>query len=106
MVYSGIGEKADEVIKRTIGMKKKNWIVITSDREIVNRAWLSDCIPVKSELFEVKMLMALDQRDHITPYEDLEDDDTAGTNLTGTRKGNPRRLSRREKAVRNALEKL
>jgi predicted RNA-binding protein with PIN domain len=52
VVYSRLGEKADSVIKRIICTGKKEWIVISSDREIAGRAWSCGCVPVPSGTFE------------------------------------------------------
>ena len=51
VIYSKLAEKADEVIKRIITKDRKEWIVVTSDRDIVNHAWSVNSIPVPSESF-------------------------------------------------------
>jgi predicted RNA-binding protein with PIN domain len=51
IIYSGAGEKADDVIKRIIRTEKVFWIVITSDRDIEKSAWRENCVPVSSSVF-------------------------------------------------------
>jgi len=51
IIYSGAGEKADDVIKRIIRTEKGFWIVITSDRDIEKSAWRENCVPVSSSVF-------------------------------------------------------
>jgi len=51
VIYSGVAEKADDVIKRILKTEKLFWIVITSDREIEKQAWKENCVPVSSSLF-------------------------------------------------------
>ena len=51
VIYSGVDEKADDVIKRILKTEKLFWIVITSDRDIERHAWKEKCVPVSSSLF-------------------------------------------------------
>ncbi|HQA04424.1 MAG TPA: NYN domain-containing protein, partial [Thermodesulfovibrio thiophilus] len=51
VIYSGVSEKADDVIKRILKTEKLFWIVITSDRDIEKQAWKENCVPVSSSLF-------------------------------------------------------
>lgn len=51
VIYSKLGEKADSVIKRIISKDKKEWTVISSDREVMTYAWSQGCVPVASEKF-------------------------------------------------------
>ncbi len=51
VIYSGAGERADDVIKRIMREDKSFWIVISSDREIEKTAWKENCVPVSSEIF-------------------------------------------------------
>lgn len=99
VIYSGLGEKADSVIKRTISSKKIPWIVITSDRDISNYAWSKNSIVISSDEFRD----VLDKQDE-TPtgkFELIEDD-----GVEPKKKGSPRMLSKREKAKKRALSKL
>src|SRR5208283_3779273 len=51
VIYSKLDEKADEVIKRIITKDRKEWIVVSSDRDIANHAWAVNSIPVPSDAF-------------------------------------------------------
>src|SRR5208282_4342359 len=51
VIYSKLAEKADEVIKRIITEDRKEWIVVSSDRDIANHAWAVNSIPVPSDVF-------------------------------------------------------
>lgn len=97
VIYSGLGEKADSVIRRILSTERREWIVVSSDREIANHAWATDSIPLPSEEF----LPFLEETD--VPFQEKEEDDEARGEQ---RKGNPRKLSRKEKAMNRALGKL
>jgi predicted RNA-binding protein with PIN domain len=103
VVYSRIGEKADSVIKRIISSDRREWIVVTSDRDIVNYAWTTGSIPVSTGNF----LKAVERK--IPSYfgeEENDNNDDSDEYLEPRRKGNPRKLSKKEKAIRRALSKL
>ncbi|MCX7987938.1 MAG: NYN domain-containing protein [Thermodesulfovibrio sp.] len=51
IIYSGAGEKADDVIKRIIKTEKALWIVVTSDRDIEKAVWRENCISIDSSIF-------------------------------------------------------
>jgi len=99
VIYSRLGDKADRVIKKMIEQERKEWIVITSDREIMAHAWSFDSVPVTSDQF----MHILEDAGNIAAgeYEPLEEDDH-----TPPRKGSSQRLSKKEKAFRRALRKL
>jgi len=98
VIYSRIGEKADVVIKRIISTVKRQWIVVSSDREIANHAWSVGSIPVGVEDF-----FGILGRKELSFDADEQDDNEA---IMYRRKGNPRQLSKKEKALARALSKL
>jgi predicted RNA-binding protein with PIN domain len=98
VIYSRIGEKADSVIKRIISSDRREWIVVSSDREIANHAWALNSIPISSEDF-LKTI----ERDSPSCFDEEESEEEY---IKPRRKGNPRKLSKKEKAVRRALSKL
>jgi hypothetical protein len=110
IIYSGLGERADDVIKRIISRERRDWIVITSDRDIAAHAWAVEAVAVPSAEFE-KILGCTDAKaaspDAAQQARDeemlkmLEEDEDEPQ-----RSGNPRRLSKRDRALRRALEKL
>lgn len=81
-----------------IEQDRKEWIVISSDREIMDHAWSYGSVPVSSDQF----LRLLEQAGKQTAgnYEPLDNDDVM------LQKGNPRQLSKKDKALMRALKKL
>jgi len=99
VIYSRLGEKADSVIKRIISSEKQEWIVVTSDRDIEAHAWTLGSVPVSSEDF----MNALKRK--YLEKEVLFKDDEEEYAKPG-RKGNPRKTSKKEKAIRRIRSKL
>ncbi len=99
VIYSRLGETADRVIKALLEQERKDWIVITSDREIMRHAWGHNAVPVDSARF----MQRLEPHDSGLPgaFELLEEDDGRQP-----RKGSPRRLSKKEKALMRVLGRL
>jgi predicted RNA-binding protein with PIN domain len=95
VIYTGLGEKADSVIKKTVSKSPAPMIVVSSDREIQKHAWSQGATPIDSEVF----LSALERDDSIEGSEDEAD-------YQQRAKGNPRQLSKKQKAVKRALAKL
>jgi predicted RNA-binding protein with PIN domain len=115
VIYSGLGERADDVIKRVITRDRREWIVVTSDKDIVHHAWSVNSIPVPSDEFagivikETGVKSALQEDGYHTDMlmesgegKDLDEDDENSRAW----QGNPHKLSKREKSVRRALNKL
>ncbi|MEW6584084.1 MAG: NYN domain-containing protein [Nitrospirota bacterium] len=96
IVFSRIGDTADVVIERMISSRRREWIVVSSDREIARHAWSCGSVPVSSEEF-----LGILQRNTPAVFDEDADD-----YLMEPRKGNARQLSKKEKAVRKALQKL
>lgn len=99
VIYSKLGEKADAVIKRIVSSEKKQWIVITSDREIADHAWANGSVVVSSEEFSDILGKPLKVE---TGEFDLIDEDEYEL----PKKGSPRRPSKKEKAKTRAMSKL
>lgn len=110
IIYSRLGETADVVIRKMLTPVSKPWIVISSDREIYDYAARKDFAAVKSDEFEVKLFRALNENSGSIPDMYDEEDDyplPAGRQAPHARfKGNPRKLSKREKKKQQALKKL
>ena len=103
VIYSRLGENADYVIKRIISRDKREWIVVSSDRDIAAFAWANGCIAVPSHLFMDVIDSAGSNLEG--EYELLDKGEHEGRGaLRG--KGNPRTLSKKEKALARALKKL
>ncbi|MCX8033810.1 MAG: NYN domain-containing protein [Thermodesulfovibrio sp.] len=84
IIYSGAGEKADDVISRILKTEKYSWIVITSDRDIEKTAWKENCVVIDSSIFS-DILMG--EKFFIEKQKGLT-------------------LSRKEKAIIKTIEKL
>ena len=112
VIYSRLGETADNVIKRFLSSSTKPWIVISSDREISDFAAKKDFAAVTSDEFEEKLHSALHNHDNI-----IDEGSNAEEELMKyyedeieyypvRQKGNPRKMSRRQKKKLQALKKL
>jgi predicted RNA-binding protein with PIN domain len=99
LVFSKLGEKADEVIKRMMKEKGAGGMVITSDREIARFAEKISVSVVPSEQFVERMekLVSRPQKE----YNEGEEEDKGEK-----KKGPSRRLSKKERRARAALKKL
>ncbi len=98
IIYSRLAERADSVIKRIVVTSGRDWIVVTSDRDIADHAWSAGSVPVPSAAFEQALQNAAET---LGAFEPLEDE-TGGQ----VRKGRSRVPSRKEKALSRALRKL
>lgn len=100
IIFSRLGEKADSVIMRIISAERREWIVVSSDREIAGYAWARDSVPVPSEVF-LPFLESGCSSLGLPPSEEGGD-----AEAEGRRKGNPLKLSKKAKAMNRALGKL
>ena len=98
IIYSKLGEKADEVIKRLVKEKGSEAMVITSDQDISRFAERLNVAVIPSEQFMEKLEAPSDRFEKSLEEEEEE----RGMN----KKGLSRRLSKREKRTRAALKKL
>jgi predicted RNA-binding protein with PIN domain len=99
LIFSRVGEKADEVIKRLIREKGSGVIVITSDREISKYAGKLSVPVIPSEQFRERMEQTSMS---ITEEYDKEEEEEKQFK----KKGSSRQLSKKEKRLRMALKKL
>ncbi|HUL36724.1 MAG TPA: NYN domain-containing protein [Thermodesulfobacteriota bacterium] len=99
LVFSKLGEKADEVIKRLVKGRGSGAIVITSDRDIARFAERLRVSVISSEQFQEKL-----ERSSAEFHECLggEEEEEKGAKI----KGLSRRPSKKEKRARDALKKL
>ena len=98
LIFSRIGEKADEVIKRLIREKGSGAVVVTSDREISKYADRLSVPVISSEQFQEK----LDSTDFRVAEETEENEEERGLK----KKGPSRRPSKKEKRLKLAMKKL
>ncbi len=103
VIYSRLGETADVAIRKMLTPDAKPWIVVSSDREIYDYAARKDFAAVSSEEFEVKLFRALHENSDSIP--DMQDDGEYESSRARY-KGNPHKLSKREKKKQQALKNL
>jgi predicted RNA-binding protein with PIN domain len=99
LIFSRLGEKADEVIKRLVKEKGSGGIVITSDRDVSKFAERMAVTVIPSGQFKEKMEGAM-----VHPEKEIEPDEEEGGGAK--KKGPSRRLSKKERRARTALKKL
>jgi len=99
VIFSRLGEKADDVIKRMVSSHHKEYTVITSDKEIASFAEGMGHVAISCELFIPKL---------VSPYknDNLRDEEHISLRLHTKKRGNPRKLSRAERKRRLRLNKL
>jgi predicted RNA-binding protein with PIN domain len=99
IIFSKVGEKADEVIKRLAKEKGSGVTVITSDRDISKYAERMAVAVIPSDQFSEKMEQA-----SVKTEEDLKNGESEGRGQK--KKGPSRRLSKKEKRKLATLKKL
>ena len=102
VIYSRLGETADVAIRKMLTPDAKHWIVVSSDREIYDYAARKDFAAITSDEFENKLFRALQETDGAIPDMYDEDDYDSPARF----KGNPRKLSKRDRKNQQALKKL
>jgi hypothetical protein len=98
VIFSKLGEKADEVIKRLVKEQGSGATVITSDRDISRFAERMAIAVIPSEQFREKLEASASKLEERIEEEEEE----AGVK----KRGLSRRLSKKEKRARAALKKL
>ena len=100
VIFSSARESADRVLAR---MALKGGAVVSNDREVRRAAERAGATVVTTDRF----LARLDQARRLLPEApaDLMDGDEEESSL-GPRKGNPRRLSKKDRATQRALGRL
>ncbi|MBI5408998.1 MAG: NYN domain-containing protein [Nitrospirae bacterium] len=110
VIYSKLGEKADSVIKKIISAAAQPLIVVSSDREISDFAEKKESVvvtAVTSDEFERKLSSAHNvYGDDGTEVPSAYDKDDDIDLMPFRQKGNPRKLSKKEKKKVEALKKL
>ena len=102
IIYSGKGDRADNVIKRMSDKMRDKIIVVTSDKDIATHVNKKGSAVIPSPEFEMKVKMTIGSEDCFN-YDDEDDHEQA----VGTRKKGPsKRLSKEERRKKNKLSKL
>jgi uncharacterized protein len=97
IVYSRLGEKADSVIVRLARKRGSGCIVVTSDKEVRNAVERFGVVALYAGQFSAMLYNQARSFDE-SPAEPYD--------RQGPKKGNPRRLSKKERRRREKLQKL
>jgi hypothetical protein len=103
VIYSSLGEKADYVITKLLSSSQQIWIIVSSDREIYNFAEKKNLVAISANVFEKKLYSALSATGH--DEESLENDEDLDQ-AHRWKKGNPKKLSKKNKRMMEAFKKL
>mgnify|MGYP001200561109 FL=1 len=101
IIYSKLGEKADEVIKRIIADSSEEVVVVSSDREIRDFAEKHNKVSVSSLEFERKI-----ERASLYQMKDCDEEDYEDRKVSTKKRGNPKKLSKAERKKRAKTKKL
>jgi predicted RNA-binding protein with PIN domain len=106
VIYSSIGVKADHVIKNILASSSARWIVVSSDREISAFAEKHGSGALRTEEFEKKLYAAFSVNEPSQNDESSDSDNDSYGLMRREKKGNPKRLSRKNKRKMEALNKI
>jgi predicted RNA-binding protein with PIN domain len=106
VIYTRLGEKADDVIKKMISREHREWLVVTADRDIVYHAWSAGSVPVEPDKFMGIISRACSAGTEEVPAVSENGEDEDDLDEGRDRRGNPYRPSKKMKALRRALSKL
>ncbi len=101
VIFTRLGERADDVIKKTVTQERREWIVVTADRDIADHAWAAGSVAVAPERF-----MDIITRAHRINTDEVREVEQDDEDERHERKGNPFRPSKKEKTLRRILGKL
>lgn len=101
VIFSRVGEKADEVIKRIMKERGSGVVVVTSDREIARYVNKFSIPVIPSEQFQEK----LDRTSYDFRKEDWQEN-VEIVERGGKKKGPSKQLSKKEKRLMSILQKL
>lgn len=104
IIYSRLGEKADEVIKRLVAAGSEELLVVTSDREVASFAVRRGKAAIASPDFAARLDRIASGEIDAGPPE--EDDGDGSAARGGKGKGPARRLSKQQRASLARIRKL
>ncbi len=108
IIYTRLGDTADEVIRSMLVLHDaKDWIVVSSDRAIYDFAEKRDFAAVRSDEFEDRLFSALykGEANKIPDMQSGYKHESEGRQWD-SRKGNPLKMSRKNRKKQQALKKL
>lgn len=103
IIFSRLGEEADQVIKDMVLEGEKPYVVVTSDNEIIDFVEARGFASIRSGEFEKKMEMA----DYMN-QKGMEREDGAAldSKIYTKKKGNPRKLPKKDRKLSSILKKI
>lgn len=102
IVFSRLGEKADDVIKRMVRDDDVEYTVITSDKDVASYAETFGHTAIPSENFIPKLRTG----GTLSPGEWKDGDDDDYRPVTAKKKGNPNKLSKAARKRKQKLDRL
>ncbi len=113
VIYSKKDEKADDVIVR-LAKAADNSVIVSNDNDIKRRASGANCSCMEVEEFRrlAETIISGENADggacggYILNAEEGEEDGTSGRRAGGGKKGNPRRLSKKERIKIKKIRKI
>ena len=105
MVFSEGAENADAVIVALAGRFRERAAVVSSDREVIREVARLGAEPVSSRDF-LSRLGRLPARPAASSPEENDRDEEPPPSTFGKKRGNPRKLSKKERAQRRLLDKF
>ena len=105
IIYSRLGEKADEVIKRLLAKGSEEIMVVTSDREIVNFAARRGKTSIASTAF-ASLIHGVSAGPAAGGPPEREEEEDEDRHAAAKKKGPARRLSKQKRAALARIKKL
>ena len=111
VIFSKLGERADQVIQRLCVEYGSNVVVVSSDREISDYARSQGNFTISAQEFEQRLRQTSStETRRPAKGEAATDDDVAephsGEKQTGKKKGNPRKLPKKERLRNRRLQQF
>ena len=111
VIFSKLGERADQVIQRLCVEYGSNAVVVSSDREISDYARSQGNFTISAQEFEQRLRQTSStETRRPAKGEAATDDDVAephsGGKQTGKKKGNPRKLPKKERLRNRRLQQF
>jgi predicted RNA-binding protein with PIN domain len=101
VVYSRAGEKADDVIVGMVKASPEGAVVVSSDREVINRCHELGAATISSEDFEDRIVFAL-----MIEVQGVVEDDASEPRVSTRKRGPARKPGRRQRRDRKRLDRL
>ncbi len=102
VIFTKQGEQADQVIQRMVRAQRQDYVVVSSDHEIINTAQAHGAMVLRSQEFLTKLRHHSLPSHSRVPMKQMDSEESIVVRRPG-KKGNPRKLP---KAARQRLRNL